>query len=66
MWLKVLKARYEDFEHQVLTDPSIDNIKSMSTWWKDLEKIGAITTNFGFDFACTVCFNLREGTFVSF
>ena len=68
LWLKILKSRDGNVENS--RDGNVENSvlekkqckrKEVSTWWKDLLKLGATQTRGAFNFAESVIFEVGNG-----
>lgn len=54
MWKKIIKARYNDYEHNTISNNRCNCKVSSSTWRKDVTKLGVLSTNLDFNFAGSI------------
>lgn len=60
IWSDLLKAIYENLEHQLLIGESSNKMRPELTWWKDLSKLDRRTGKVDFDFAGKILFKLGK------
>lgn len=60
MWKKIIKLRYGDCEHQILSNNCCNCKVPSSTWWKDVTKLATLATNLGFNFAGSVFYKIGD------
>lgn len=66
LWKKIIEAKYVDCKDIMLSSKCCNVKVPSSTWWKDVTKVRALSTNLGFHFVGFVFYKIGDGSLTRF